>query len=126
MNPELENNHQSIVNLYYSRDIESNLNNSQTIIKALTKLGYYNINIQSELYDYYLDSLLVKIKNELKNNWNSSIRNKTLNDLITYEASPSLISRIERANVLSVYLTKEDTFDFYNSLTLEELNYLGY
>ena len=127
MNSSVEiNYHQSLVNLYYSRDLEMNLNNSQTILKALIKLKYYNIDIQSELNNFYLESLLDKIKNELKNNWNSSIKNKTLNELLTFDSSPELIRRIERSHILSEYLTKTDTFDFYNSLTLKELEYLGY
>ena len=103
-----------------------NINNSETILNALTKLGYYNINIQSELYNFYLETLLTKIKNELKNNWNSSIKNKTLNELLTLETSPALITRIERSHNLSNYLSSNDTLEFYNCLTLEELEYLGY
>ena len=127
MNSNLEiNNHQLTVNMYYSRDLEMNLNNQHTIIKALDKLGYYNINIQSELYNFYLESLISKIKNELTNNWNSSIKNKTINELLVYDSNPYLMNKVDRSNTLSEYLTKNDTFDFYNSLTLEELEYLGY
>jgi hypothetical protein len=103
-----------------------NINNSDTILKALIKLKYYNINIEAELNKFKLDKLLIKIRNELENNWDSSIRNKTLNEIFTNETSPELINRIERADTLSVYLTKDDTLDFYNSLSIDELVYLGY
>ena len=120
------NDHRIIVNSYYSRDVEMNLNNQQTIIKALTKLRYYNIDIQSELNNFYLESLITKITNELKTNWDSSIKDKTLNEIMTCESCPSLIHRFERGQELSRFLTKDDTFDFYNNLTLDELGYLGY
>ncbi len=118
--------HQTLVNMYYSRDQEMNINNSDTILKALIKLKYYNINIEDELNKFRLDMLLNKIRNELESNWNSSIKNKTLNEIITNETSPELIHCIERSNTLSTYLTKDDTLDFYNSLTFDELSYLGY
>ena len=35
------------VNAYYERDINMGLNNMNTIIKALKKLGYYETNINS-------------------------------------------------------------------------------
>ena len=112
--------------MYYSRDLEMNINNSDTILKALVKLKYYNIDIEAEINKFKLDKLLIKIRNELESNWNSSIKNKTLNEIFTNESSPELVHRIERANTLSTYLTKDDTLDFYNSLTIDELAYLGY
>jgi len=118
--------HQTLVNMYYSRDVEMNINNSNTIHKALIKLKYYNINIEDEINKFKLEKLLNKIRNELESNWDSSIKNKTLNEIFTNETSPELIHRIERADALSTYLTKEDTFDFYNSLSIDELIYLGY
>jgi len=127
----MENSHetydrQTLINLYYSRDLEMDINNTQTIINALSKLGYYNINTQTELYNFYLESLITKIKNEFKNSWSSSIRNKTINELLTINSNPALMARIERSHNLSCFLTAIDTFEFYNNLTLEELNYIGY
>jgi len=118
--------HQTLVNMYYSRNLEMKINNTDTICKALVKLGYYNIDYEAEFNKFKLKTLLTTIENELTNNWFSSIKNKTLNDLLTYETSPALINRIDRSNILSVYLTKDDTLDFYNSLTIGELEFLGY
>ena len=118
--------HQTLVNMYYSRDQEMNINNSDTILKALVKLQYYNINVEAELNKYKLDKLLTKIRNELESNWDSSIKNKTLNEIFTNDTSTELTYRIERANALSSFLNKNDTLDFYNSLTIDELVYLGY
>ena len=117
---------ENLVNAYYIRDKEMYINNNSTIIKALKKLGYYNIDINTELSNNYINKLLDKIKNELTNNFNSNIRNKTLNELIIYEAEPSILNRYNRSIELVRYLDKEDTFDFYNSLNIDELEYLGY
>ena len=114
------------VNAYYLRNLEMNINNNNNIIKSLKKLGYYNLDVEEEYKRYYIDTLFKKIDNELSNNWDSSIKNKTINDLMSDNIDPSLTSRIDRSNILSKYLNKDDTLDFYNDLTLEELNYLGY
>ena len=37
-----------------------------------------------------------------------------------------LNQRIQRFNDLNQYMNTTNTFDFYSSLSLEELNYLGY
>ena len=118
--------HQTLVNMYYNRDLEMNLNNMDTIRKAFIKLGYYNINYEVELNKFKLETLLTKIKNELMSNWSSDIKTKTLNEILTNETSPELTYRMERSNTLSSFLTKDDTLDFYNSLTIDELGYLGY
>jgi hypothetical protein len=118
--------HNATVNSYYMRDIDLHINNNETIIKNLKKLGYHNLNADQLLKNNYLEMLLDKIKNELQSNWESSIKNKTINDLICYDTNPSLMTKIERSNYLSRYLANNDTYDFYNNLTLEELGHLGY
>ena len=79
--------HAKLVEMYYSRNINMNINNNGTIIKAMKKLGY---NIDNEI-----------IKKQ-KNNDET------------------------RSNILSKFLNDDDTLNFYNSLTIEELEYLGY
>jgi len=122
--------HNTTINIYYLRDVQMDSNNNETIISALKKLGYYNIDIDSDRIKFKIDNLLLKIKNELSNDFQSSIRNKTLNEILTNEYTNEhesfLAKRIERSNLLSHFLTKNDTYDFYNSLTLDELGYLGY
>ncbi len=78
--------HAKLVDMYYSRNINMNINNNETIIKAIKKLGY-NIEIE--------------------------ITKKQKNDDTRYKT-------------LSKFLNDDDTLDFYNNLTLEELEYLGY
>lgn len=119
--------HNTTINIYYLRDIQMNRNNNETIIKALRKLGYYNID--SEFINHQINNVLLKIKNELTNNFHSSIRNKTIDEIITNEyefCQQHFVTKIERSNQLSEFLTKNDTYEFYNNLTLDELSYLGY
>lgn len=123
--------HQTTVNSYYNRDVQLNLNNNNTIIKSLKKLGYYNIDLDTETKHLSLSLLLQKIHNELTSNWESQIKNKTLSELLsnnvyTDQRYTYLITKHNRSLVLSEYINSTDTFDFYNNLTLKELNYLGY
>lgn len=78
--------HVKLVEMYYSRNINMNINNNETIIKAIKKLGY-NIEIEITKKQKYDDT---------------------------------------RYKTLSKFLNDDDTLDFYNNLTLEELDYLGY
>ena len=79
--------HNKLVDMYYTRNIQMNINNNNTIIKAIEKLGY-NININKR--------------------------------------PKHLISNYSRIKFLSVFLQDTDTLEFYNNLTIEELEYLGY
>lgn len=122
----MEERHTDLVSEYYIRDNEMELNNNSTIIKAMVKLRYYNINLDKEINNYYIDKVLEKIKNELTTNFNSNVRNKTLNELINFDVDPAIIVRYNRSMELFNFLDKTDTYDFYNSLTINELEYLGY
>jgi len=136
MNSNLNNNildHQSTVNSYYNRDITLNINNNNTIIKSLKKLQYYNIDLDTEIKNITLNLLLKKISDVLKSNWNSGIKNKTINNLLSdnvrilYDSEYiSLMNRHNRALQLFRHVNSSDTFDFYNDLSMDELNYLGF
>ena len=110
--------------IYYTRDLKMNINNNETIIKHLKKLGYYNFNIEKELYDYHLNILLNKIKNDPQLKWYPGAKNITLN--INIEENKTITSIANRADVLMKYSFDTDTFSFYNNLTLDELESLGY
>jgi hypothetical protein len=120
----------STINAYYQRDISMNLNNANTIIKHLRKLGYYNINlnVEEELY------LKFQIINWVKNNSCLLSANVTLNDIISQIKNSEdymhyrdkLYSKIERTNNLCRFISSTDTYEFYSALTLNELNYIGY
>jgi hypothetical protein len=51
------------INAYYERDINMGLNNVNTIVKALKKLGYYETNINSLEEAFIKSELTKKIKN---------------------------------------------------------------
>lgn len=122
------------VNAFYIRDKLMNLNTNFQIINSMKKLGYYSIDITVETKKFILDNIAKKIIIELNNNWDSSIKSKTIDDIIV-EIKESLDyklfivmlnKKIGRAMELSKFVNYTDTCDFYNGLTLEELQFIGY
>lgn len=122
------------VNAFYIRDKLMNLNTNFQIINTMKKLGYYNIDIIVETKKFILDNIAKKIIIELNNNWDSSIKSKTVDNIIV-EIKESLDyklfivmlnKKIGRAMELSKFVNYTDTCDFYNGLTLEELQFIGY
>lgn len=117
------------INAYYQRDITMNLNNANTIVQSLKKLGYYNVNNMEE--ESYLKAQII---NWIKHNSYQQHLNLTISDIISQIINTQdyshfvnrLNHRIERSNNLSGYINLSDTFEFYSALTLDELNYLGY
>ena len=122
------------VNAFYIRDKLMNFNTNFQIISSMKKLGYYNIDIIVETKKFILDNIAKKIIIELNNNWDSAIKSRTIDNIIL-EIKESLDyklfivilnKKIGRAMELSKFVNHTDTCDFYNSLTLEELQYIGY
>lgn len=118
------------VNAYYQRDINMGLNNTNTIIKGLKKLGYYDLNINLEEEKYLKSRIIVWIKNNSLNNLYqenilniiTDIKNSTEYNDFMQRAN----NRLERANDIICYSNDMDVYNFYSSLTLDELNYLGF
>ena len=114
------------VDTYYKRDVVMNINGCDQIINSLKKLGYYNIDQNFECNRYIIDSLMLDSKNldktktidKLSEEFKETTKYKTFVHNIN--------SRIGRALVLSSFINSNDTLNFYNALTLEELNFLGY
>jgi hypothetical protein len=114
------------IDTYYKRDALMNINGSDHIINSLKKLGYYNIDQNFECNRYIIDSLMLDSKNldktktidKLSEEFKETTKYKTFVHNIN--------SRIGRALVLSSFINSNDTLNFYNALTLEELNFLGY
>ena len=114
------------VDSYCKRDDIMNINDNDQIINSLKKLGYYNIDQNNECNNYISNSVISKNKNHDKT--------KTLNELFdefkeTTEYKNFLHNiniRIGRALVLSSFINTGNIINFYNALTLEELNYLGF
>lgn len=124
------------VNAYCARDFSMGLNCHEQIIKSLKKLGYYNINIPNDINNYCLKKITELISDEFKNNFESDLRTKTIEQLISEIKSTNDFDYFQnklnfkqgRAILLSKYVNGHcnDIASFYNSLTLDELNYLGY
>jgi hypothetical protein len=118
------------VNAYYARDLSMNLNNSNVIVNYLRKLGYYNINSNTEEETYIKGKIITWIKTSSYCN----LLNTNLSNLVSeIRASQDfalfsnrLNLRLERSVQLSHFINTNDTYDFYSALTLEELNTLGY
>ena len=120
---------ESLAELYIERDNRLQLNSSETIIKNLKKLNYYNIDIEM-LKNKFISNFLI---NEVKNNnyylddSNYYVISKSLNDILQSNEYKKYIENlnynVERNNILSNY---NNIADFYNNCTNEELLYLGY
>ena len=118
------------INAYYSRDLATGLFNSNIIVSALKKLGYYSINYNEEEEIFIKSKIIAWIKTSDY----LTIVNTNISNLITTikstqdytQFSNRINQRIQRFNDLNQYINIIDTYDFYSSLTLEELNHLGY
>ena len=119
---------------YVTRDKVMHLIPNEQILNSLQKLGYYNVNFIDESKNFIIDNVCKKIKMDLTNNWESSVKYEQLHSSIeefketdTFKNFVNkLNSRLSRALLLSKFISSNDNEKFYNSLTLEELNYLGY
>jgi hypothetical protein len=125
----------TLVSSLYQRDLIKNYNNQEQIINCLKKLNYYTIDLHQEQKKFILDFLNNIISYELKKDWDSDIKNKSIFDLIEYIKNTSdyqrfeynLNYRISRAFILSKYINNSNsTFIFYNDLSIEELTQLDY
>ena len=136
LNNELSNiDKTSIISFLYKRDLVKNYFPQNQIIKYMNQLNYYNIDISKESNTYLISNLNKILLLELNNDMNSHIKFKTVDDILNlikesndYKCFISNINyKIERAFVLSKYITDcNNVLNFYNALTLEELNKLNY
>ena len=118
------------INAYYTRDISMNINNTKQITDCCKKLGYFCINEEDEEKAYIKSKIIEYVK---LNIYTDTIK-ANLSDVVSgiregvdYEKFKNWLSeRIQRSNELCVYKNDTDTHNFYSSLTLEELIYLGY
>ena len=138
LHEKLMNNKESIVKLYYNRDCEMNINNMVQIIKSLNKLGYYRITNQKEEKeekDYVINKASNKLISELTLNFtNKNYLSKSIDNLINEVRSTNEYQqfieyqkcKLNRSQELIHFIDHSDTKEFYNSLTVEELTYIGY
>lgn len=122
------------VNAYVLRDKLMNLDPATQITSCLNKLGYMNINVLEEAKSFLIDLTTKNLKMSLMNNWESSLKNMTIDNYMdtlkeTNEYKNFINSinyRIKRAFELSTYVSSNNIEGFYNSLTFDELNFVGY
>lgn len=122
------------VNAYVLRDKLMNLDPSTQITSCLNKLGYMNINVPEEAKSFLINLTTKNLKMSLMNNWDSSLKNmtidnyiETLKDTDEYKNFINTLNmKIKRAFELSRFVSSTNNEDFYNSLTFDELNFVGY
>jgi hypothetical protein len=112
-----------IANSYYKRDCELQVIPKDTILKALKKLGYFNVDRSIEEKKYITAEIKQK-KFELEELPSLAQNIRESNSFKKFQKH--ITFRIERGNQLSHYIHKPKLDDFYKSLTINELNYLGY
>jgi hypothetical protein len=118
------------INAYYLRDLATGILNANPIAKSLKKLGYCDININKEEEIFMKGKIIAWV---LASNY-ANIENTNITNIITdIKASSDYVlfeerinRRIQRSNELNKYINMSDTYEFYSSLTLDELNILGY
>lgn len=120
----------STVYAYIQRDINLNVNFEEQIKKHMKKLCYYDVNYDDLMKKNYIIKVTDKIKGELQKDLNSSIRQKTLeeiiNDIDFSQVNDYITNAMKRKNELDKFIGTNNIREFYNSLTLQELIYLGY
>lgn len=125
----------SIITSLYQRDLIKNYFPREQVLKYLKELNYYNIDIDKETKIYLISELNKLIMEELNINFNSNIKTQTIDEnLICIKESneykmfvSKLYNKIERAIILSKHIGEcNNILNFYNDLTLEELNQINY
>jgi HSP20 family molecular chaperone IbpA len=126
-------NNNELVNMYVQRDLDMNINPTEQIRNCMKKLGYLNINVIDEtkvfLLGKYFKNLKINI-DENKENVNFNIENQ-LSQLSKEDKEYTIFrnyvnNKIKRSFELSSFLDSTNIEKFYNSLTYDELIYIGY
>jgi len=105
------------------------------IIKYLKDLNYYNVDTSKEIKKYLINTLSKVISDELTYDFYSSMNDQNVGELLEKIKSSDeyknfinqLNKNIERGFILSKFISDcNNILNFYNALTLEELNKLNY
>ena len=126
--------HETITLSLYKKDQIMKVIPTIQIIDCIKKLNYYNVNVIEENKKYIINKLLHTISDELYIKLDGDFTHNTIYKLIEsiketkeyIDFITDLNYKVSRAFVLSKFMgINENTFNFYNALTLEELNKLN-
>jgi hypothetical protein len=126
-------NNSELVNMYVKRDLDMNINPTNQIRNCVKKLGYLNINVIDETKVFLLDKYFKNLKIDVEENKESAnfkIENQ-LSQLSKEDKEYTIFrnyinNKIKRSFELSSFLDSTNIQKFYNSLTYDELIYIGY
>ena len=125
----------SLIKYLCQRDLLKNYFPKDQIIKYLKDLNYYNVDTSKEIKKYLINALAKVIYDELTYDFYSSMNDQKVGELLEKIKSSDeyksfitqLNKNIERGFVLSKFISEcNNILNFYNALTLEELNKLNY
>lgn len=117
------------VNAYLARDNEHKVDTKKTIEFSLNKLGYLNFHKHLKINQYINDRICQYIKNNIdviSGHEIESLKEKIKDDNKFKCFIDNLNNTENRVKDLSGFVGSSDAKAFYEALTLEELNYLGY
>lgn len=118
----------SMAEAYYTRDLDYKVEPSVKIIESLKKLSYYNINECETQKQFIKKKIISMIKNNQYSNSNTfeELEKKVIQTEEFENFQKIQAKRLERACCLSKFISLANLFEFYSSLTVDELTYLGY
>ena len=125
----------SLIKYLCQRDLLKNYFPKDQIIKYLKDLNYYNVDTSKEIKKYLINTLSKVISDELTYDFYSSLNDQKVGEIlekiklsIEYKSFTNQLNKnIERGFVLSKFISDcNNILNFYNALTLEELNKLNY
>ena len=128
---------QLITNIYNNSKKNYEKNNTQFkyFNEYLKDLNYYSIDTDKELKKYLINNLCKIISDKLEYDFYSNINEKNIAEILEeikssndYKKFVTQINKnVERGFVLSKFISDcNNILNFYNALTLEELNKLNY
>jgi len=125
----------SLIKYLCQRDLLKNYFPKDQIIKYLKDLNYYNVDTSKEIKKYLINALSKVISDELTYDFYSSLNDQKVGEILEkiklsdeYKSFTNQLNKnIERGFVLSKFISDcNNILNFYNALTLEELNKLNY
>ena len=125
----------SIIKYLCQRDLLKNYFPKDQIIKYLKDLNYYSVDTDKEVKKYLINNLCKIISDKLEYDFYSNINEKNIAEILEeikssndYKKFVTQINKnVERGFVLSKFISDcNNILNFYNALTLEELNKLNY